>query len=100
MPEQRKAPRRKSRISVRGQIAGKEMKGSLSDISTGGAHLQVPEDPSSGSRVSLRVDLPIFPEPLSIQGTIIGKHSDYGVSVRFDPLSDDQRRLLNLLFWG
>jgi hypothetical protein len=100
MPEQRKAPRRSARISVRCQTAEKKMQGSLSDISTGGALLQVPEDTPSGSRVSLQVDLPIFPEPLFIRGTVIGKHSDQGVGVRFDPLSDDQRRLLNLLFWG
>lgn len=98
--EKRTAPRRKSLIPVLCQTADGEVEGSLSDISTGGGYLNVPRKPRPGSRVTLRLRTPLFPEPLSLEGTVVDRQEEDGVGVRFDPLTEDQRRSLNLLFWG
>ena len=72
--------------------------GSITDISTGGAFIELDSKIEKGSVISLRLDCLSFSEPFRLKGRVTARRGD-GIGVEFEGLSENQRNMLSYLYW-
>ena len=99
MNNKRKHPRKTAAIPVELTLQSQAFEGSILDISTGGAFIEIDDMPvQEGNNISLNLACLSYGQPFVLEGRVVSKRPS-GIGVTFDQLSENQRNRLSYLYY-
>jgi Tfp pilus assembly protein PilZ len=90
--------RKTSALPVKVQVKDRSYAGSITDISPGGAYIEIQEPMEIGYNIMLQLETLSADEPFLVKGEVTSSRSD-GFGVKFQGLSEQQQNMLSFLYW-